>query len=128
MEGLPVFRAPKKRKLVQTRRGDEETSTPPLKDSNAATTEGDTADEIANVIRVRKPNSIARTGIKFSDTVRSHGDGGETTALVPIHSSSDKLTDMANRFIGSTGQVVDEDKHMYVSVKLSYTVCESINL
>lgn len=128
MEDLPVFRAPKKRKLVQNRRDEEKVPTPASTDGTAADTESQFPSETANVVRVRKLNKPMRTGIVFSNKVRDHGSDEPSTALVPVDSSNDRLKDMTNRFIGSTGQVIDEDKHMYAPVKLFHLTYPDIEL
>ena len=123
MEPVPVFRAPKKRKLIQSpnrRNNDELVST--REQEKGALDESanlDVVDNIATVIRARKSNRSAKSGITFSNTVRPVDNTDESKALVHADTSNDKLQDMSNRFVGSTGQVVDVDNHMYVSPILS---------
>jgi hypothetical protein len=111
MEDAPVFRVPKKRKVIQPRH-DIENKDRPLEETE--TTDGDGHEEPTHVARARKQFRNARGGITFSTASRPTDASDESWALIQQETSSDKLRDLSNRFVGSTGQVVDVDKHMYV--------------
>lgn len=126
MVGVPVFRATKRRRFARPR---EET----LSDSahQAALTKAgeyaerqDDGDEnvhdeaeagVSNLIRAKKHIRRAATGVQFSTTkVTREANHDTSKALVKSDVSVEKRIDITNRFVGGTGQVVNDDKHMFV--------------
>lgn len=117
MEPLPVFRAPKRRRFTKPLQAERPSSAPPLTqaDNNEPSSDeersGGEAD--ANVSLLRRPTKHPKAGVSFTSNVRASDEGSHDLALMPADTSSERLKNMANRFIGTTGQVVDVDKHMY---------------
>ena len=127
MDEMPVFRAAKRRKFARP----HERSSPdpaqqlasfsrdeggqPANDNTEVDRDG-TMIGISNLIRARKNVRRPVTGVQFS-TIRTprEADEGVSTALVQSDQTVDKPIDITGRFVGSTGQVVHDDKHMFVA-------------
>lgn len=128
MEEVPVFRSAKRRKFT---RAHQEPSSPeeqvpaspganggagePVSDEIENEDEDGVA--ISNLIRARKHVRKPVTGVHFS-TARAAREAEEDNATSTVAKSDtavDKPIDITNRFIGSTGQVVNVDRHMFVS-------------
>lgn len=116
MEDVPVFRAPKRRKFAKATHAETppESTTQLHADDIALSLEGPSDDEVpAAIPRYKKPHKSSRLGVTFTSNDRSHAEYDNGLALVPVDTANDRLKDVANRFVGTTGQVVDVDKHMY---------------
>ncbi|OAP65213.1 hypothetical protein AYL99_01185 [Fonsecaea erecta] len=123
MEDVPVFRAVKRRKFIRPQDSSAESPNAASSKTNDAVTSGgletsdddDDGDEggISSLLRARKHIRKAVTGVKFSNTKFMHG-ADETTGMEVVKSDQnvDKPIDITNRFVGSTGQVVNVDQHM----------------
>jgi hypothetical protein len=86
--------------------------------------EEDTGVTFAEIMRLRKPYRGRKAGIEFStdsSKSRSRMGGGDDDpaspgALISQDSEAERLRAISNRFTPHSGQKVDVDKHMYVSV------------
>jgi hypothetical protein len=134
MDETPIFRAPKRRKLARPQR-----DSPPAEPSQIApesaeiiakhaeqqNQQGAQMDEtdISNVIRARKHARRPITGVQFSTTTaaRQSADDAVAPSMDP-ESNAEKQIDISNRFVGSTGQVVNVDRHMFVGSAFSFVV------
>lgn len=117
MDELPIFRAPKRRKFAKPTHAEtlSDTTAPVRIDDDGLSSEGSSDDEAsATVSRSKKPIKTSRLGVTFTSNGRNHAEDGDEVALAPVVPADDRLKDMTNRFVGTTGQVVDVDKHMYV--------------
>jgi hypothetical protein len=111
MEAVPAFRAPKRRKLAKPSLAQEPFVQGGFHDSDAeARSASDNPDTIQTTLR--RPLKPARPGVSFSSRAQRHDEENNGVALVPVEDTRDKLRQMTNRFTGTTGQVVDVDKHM----------------
>ena len=117
MEELPVFRAPKRRRVAKP--GPEETSIQTLTRSqedvaiSLSQQDEDVHEDVFTAVsRSRKPIKPYRTGVIFTSASRPGGVNGDSLAVVPAEMASDRLKEISNRFVEPTGQVVDVDKHM----------------
>jgi ribosomal protein L21E len=116
MEDVPLFRAPKRRKFAKPLLAEKSSSAPRLaqdsehyrSDSRSSGDEQDTVQA-----HLRKSVKPSRLGVSFASNSRAHKDDEGQLAVVSANTTSDGLHQMTNRFVGTTGQVVDVDKHMY---------------
>lgn len=118
MEEVPVFRAPKRRKFAKATHAETppESTTQVHADDDGLSSEVPSDDEApAAVPRYKKPLKSSKLGVTFTSNDRSHGDDKSGLAPAPVDTANDRLKDVANRFVGTTGQAVDVDKHMYKS-------------
>ena len=119
MDATPLFRAPKRRKVAHLRHIEEDSEAHPPADESVVPDENvdkDDEDHVSKLVRGRKSFRLARPGITFSTAVRFDGDQPQSTALTLADNTSDQPRDMINRFVGSTGQVLDTDNHhMFVA-------------
>ncbi|KAJ9607216.1 hypothetical protein H2200_008288 [Cladophialophora chaetospira] len=120
MEEVPVFKSAKRRKLTRTRMETSPDSAPQSASNNNngsaranASNEDDHEDDavISKLIGARKNVRRPATGVHFS-TTKAAPEEDSSQAPVRLDESDEKPLDMTNRFIGSTGQVVNVDKHM----------------
>ncbi len=134
MEEVALFRASKRRKFARTHREpapapdavDLPTPSQPTKAAESAgddeTQEKSDAEiDISNLIRARKQIRRPVTGVQFSNTKATRENAGNdaSSAMVKSDQPIDRPLDIANRFVGGTGQVVNVDKHMFVSLPQS---------
>jgi hypothetical protein len=116
MDELPVFRAPKRRKVARPQSAERPSSAPPfVHDLNDGSKSGSqSSDEEGNAVQPqrRKPIKPSRLGVSFTSNALSHTEDDEALTIVPVDATSDNLRHMTNRFVGTTGQVVDVDNHM----------------
>ncbi|EXJ95474.1 hypothetical protein A1O1_00596 [Capronia coronata CBS 617.96] len=129
MDEVAVFRASKRRKVnrAQQERSPEPAalgaSTPPLRvedkqdDTDKPQNEDDDRSEVdlSHLIRARKQLRRPVAGVSFSNARTTHNrpdDDGFDSAIVKADQSVDKPLDITNRFVSSTGQVIDVDQHM----------------
>jgi hypothetical protein len=117
MEEIPVFRTQKKRKVARHRSESVEDPSDSDNDLEAGLdSPGRTGHETqSNIIRAQKFGRRIKGGITFSAAPRNPASTDQNLALTAAQPAEDKIKDMSSRFIGSTGQAVDVDKHMYVS-------------
>jgi hypothetical protein len=108
MDSAPVFRAPKRRKVFRSTIED-------VKEPEIDAHHGSSSNDEVGVVRKSKTSRAQKKGVMFSNTVISNREEGSASALVQAETSSEGFKDMSNRFVSSTGQVVDVDKHMYVT-------------
>lgn len=126
MEPVPVFRAAKRRKFTRPHEDSPvESSQQSLvaEGSDLKQPGGESEDDdqdapdtaISNLIRARKNIRRPATGVQFSTTrpTRENGDADSGAVLRPDENVENAL-DFGNRFVGSTGQVVNVDQHMFV--------------
>ena len=133
MEEIPIFRASKRRKHNKVH--DDSTAEiaidqPTISELDRPVTEGelprnetqDEDDESSNagggggVIRARKQFRRPVTGVSFSNSRPCEHDE-RNSSLVKISVSDEaknRPVEITDRFISSTGQVVDVDEHMFV--------------
>jgi hypothetical protein len=108
MDSAPVFRAPKRRKFLKSTHDD---AAGPDVDTQLESS----SDDAVGVVRRSKTNRAPKQGMKFSNAAVRNLEDESALALVQAEPSSEGFKDMSTRFVSSTGQVVDVDKHMYVS-------------
>lgn len=116
MDEVPVFRAPKRRKFAKATNAETppESTTPVRSDDDGLSSQVPSDDEApATFPRLKKSLKPSRLGVTFTSNDRSHAEDESGLALVPVDTANDRLKDVANRFVGTTGQVVDVDRHMY---------------
>lgn len=114
-----MFRAPKRRKVVKGAKGDAENlAKAAASPQEPASDQGHSDDGIETTApRARRPNKHPKTGVTFTSTFRSRlANADDELALIPASEPPSKLRDMSERFTGTTGQVVNVDKHMYVAI------------
>ena len=117
MENLPLFRAPKRRKVAQVQHIDSDDVPAPLKEHNEVDEAMSQSGEegVDNVVRVQKRQRSVRSGVTFSTTSGRMSEQPGSTALARADPSHEKPRDMSNRFVGSTGaQAVNVNDHMFV--------------
>ena len=118
MEEIPLFRAPKRRKVYRLAAESEEDSA--IKDATGQPSNThDAAEEPSTIVRAQR-HPLRRTGVNF--TTSSHRlleENKDDLAQESSATSTANLQKIPERFIGSGGQVVNVDKHMYVLSLLS---------
>lgn len=137
MEEVAIFRSSKRRKFNRTQHEpaqDAPTALSPAsptkdvvesrdEDVEESKQDGDDAG-VSNLIRARKHHRRLVGGVQFSNTKSTHeasnDNDGTSTAMVK---AEENPIDITNRFIGSTGQVVDVDQHMFVAPDSSPPTC-----
>ena len=120
----PLFRPSKRRKIFRKRQGDEneedgaQPTSPRVADDDSVARSASPSDslDISEVIKVRRHNKSRGVGVAFSST----SSRPTTTTSVAetdtrTHDDAPRLQGIEDRFITHTGQVVDVDKHMFVS-------------
>ncbi|EXJ64169.1 hypothetical protein A1O7_00505 [Cladophialophora yegresii CBS 114405] len=124
MDEVPVFRVAKRRKFTRPREDvspDSVQQPPALSADERAepTLESNDNDHeeagsgISTLIRSRKHIRKPVTGVQFSNMKAVHQeDPSPSTELVRSDESEAKPIDITGRFVGSTGQAVNVDKHM----------------
>ena len=118
-----LFRPTKKRKFVRQVREDDDSHTPPIDQPNGdadPTAERalmSTEPTVAEIIRLRRASRALKHGVGFSNAKQVIDGQAESNALVTVDSGAERPTGISDRFIGHTGQVVDVDKHMFVSAR-----------
>lgn len=128
MEEVAVFRASKRRKLVRAQQDQssepEELLVPSQTNNdgdpagnNDTQEENDPEIDVSSLIRARKQIRRPAAGVQFSNNkaLREAEEETDTSAIVKTDQTIDRPLDIANRFVGSSGQVVNVDKHMFVS-------------
>lgn len=125
MEEIPVFRAAKRRKHTK---GPSQTLSDVITDGpgspskrrsssdnvNSEDSESDDAG-VMSVIKARKNLRRPTTGVHFSTSRSRPGqDDDNEGALVKSDQAVDRPIDITQRFVGSSGQVVNVDQHMFV--------------
>lgn len=128
MDEAPVFRATKKRKFARSRntQADENVDVDvdinlnkSLPEQLAESIASSDEVNISNLLKLRKQNRQRNTGVQFSQQKRIEDDDDglrEDMALATIDPAEERLRNISNRFVGSTGPVVDVDKHMFVPI------------
>jgi hypothetical protein len=125
MEELPVFRAAKRRKhtkgpsetIPDSNPSGPTTSSINLPSGDNVDSEGKDSDDadVSALIRARKQLRRPATGVHFSTSKARLGqDDGNDGAIVKADETVDRPVDITQRFIGSSGQVVNVDQHMFV--------------
>ncbi|KAH0843925.1 hypothetical protein AYO21_08315 [Fonsecaea monophora] len=127
MEDVPVFRATKRRKFVRPQQGSSaespEAASPKVVDvlsrgGNESLGDDDDEDDggVSSLLRARKHVRKVVSGVQFSNTKVTQ-QSRETTGMEVVKSDQDvdKAINITNRFVGSTGQVVNVDQHMFVA-------------
>lgn len=114
-----MFRAVKRRKLARhhhdspSGEGSPKPSLDHVDDEDSMSGSTSSEADVGHIIRAR--NQIKRRpaiGVSFSNAkVASENEEDESTAMTK---AEDNLKDIANRFVGSTGQIVNVDRHMFV--------------
>lgn len=129
MEEAPIFRASKRRKhlriqeeppedLLQVEEKDQQSAHGP--NSRAHPESDDSNEETPSnggVVRARKNFRRPVTGVSFSNNKvgNTSSDGNPRSSLVKAtDESTRKPIDITDRFVSSTGQVVNVDQHMFV--------------
>jgi hypothetical protein len=128
MDDVPIFKSSKRRKLTRPRdlqEVDQEAATPNINDTDVTTAKHDQDDnespKVAEVSGVIKARALRRPvgGVQFLTARPMHHDGNDnSSALRKLDANEDKGIYIGNRFVGSTGHVVNDDKHMFVSLQL----------
>lgn len=111
-----MFRPAKRRKFVRHHEREPSPSTEQGSESQGdveATAETSQGVDLASIIRARKQNKT-RGGVSFANTKNAHQDRTDDSTALVKPDSADRLKDMKNRFVGSTGQIVDVDENMCV--------------
>jgi hypothetical protein len=125
MDEVPLFKSSKRRKLARPRdreiKKDESATHSVSGDQPLVTVRTDTSDDerpgstgLSGVIKartVRRPTG----GVQFSTakaTLDNHDDA--SLALQKLDVDGVQMIDIGSRFVGSTGHVVNDDKHMFV--------------
>lgn len=125
MEEVPVFRAAKRRKHA---RGPSqpipdsilsEPATPSMDQGSVDNVDSEdhgSADaDVSTLIKARKQFRRPTTGVHFSTSKARLGqDDSSDGTLVKADQTVEKPIDITQRFIGSSGQVVNVDQHMFV--------------
>lgn len=120
-EEVNLFRPAKRRKVQRSRLRAQDGNTNIEVDSPStepSTRNSDQSNEpaIAEILRLRKANKSRRHGIEFSNTRNNAAyEAGMSNSVALIDPQVDKLKAISDRFVGHTGQIVDVDKHMFVS-------------
>jgi hypothetical protein len=127
MEEVPVFKAMKRRKLARPQHEFSPERLPQPVPPNAKEVaerpehgnvdhDEDARNDVAisNLIRARKQARRPVTGVQFSTAKMVRGTSQDE---MPETSNevAEKSIDISDRFVGSTGQVVNVDKHMFVA-------------
>jgi len=130
MEEVAVFRASKRRKVARPHREASPESapraTPTFSEIGASKSVGsgpeqrnvgddDDEVEVTNLIRARKNYRKPVTGVRFSNTKDVPEDEARNTetAMIRTDQPPEQSMDITSRFVSSTGQVVNVDRHMY---------------
>lgn len=126
MEDLPVFRAAKRRKHTRVQSDSGQALSPPeatrlpedqLDGGDDYNQEVESTDkDVSSLVKARKQFRRPTTGVKFSNAKASRPGGGSGfgTTIAIADESTDRPIDITQRFVGSSGQVVDVDQHMFV--------------
>ena len=118
MEEVPLFRAPKRRKVIKPPHVESDATTPTTsQDRDGSPIDGEQSgnEAYAPAHRLKKPFKPSRPGVTFTSNARTRVEAPDTMTVVPSSTADDRLKDISNRFVGITGGTVDVDKHMYVS-------------
>jgi hypothetical protein len=120
----PVFRASKRRKVIQKRRDDDELSDQDVATRTTSTTvagskqqdvETETREGSVSLSHVR-PSGLRKGGVAFSSTRNINGSG--TSSVVDTNAPPTPLNPVEHaqaRFVAPTGHVASaDDKHMCV--------------
>jgi hypothetical protein len=125
MEELPVFRAAKRRKHTKvpsqtvpdsiTVEPGSLTNKQPSGD-NVNSEDSDSGDfKVTSLIKARKTLKRPITGVHFSTSKTRLGEEDDNSgALVKADQAVDRPINITQRFVGSLGQVVNVDQHMFV--------------
>ena len=72
-------------------------------------------EDIANVLKARRPGRGGRGGVIFSNSRQFHleDEPDESARLTPSQEPT-PLNAISDRFVGHTDQKVDADRHMWV--------------
>jgi hypothetical protein len=134
MDGVPVFRVAKRRKFTRPREdispdSIQQPSAPSADESAELPNESNQNDQeevdagSSTLVRPRKQVRRPVTGVQFSNRKAIHqADGNTSTALVRSDENEAKPIEITDRFVGSTGQAVDVDKHMFVPLPTSPSI------
>ena len=134
MDEAPIFRAPKRRKVIKPTFDSSIPSPNQISPGSSQLTNTVNThfvsddDDSAKVVRGQRHHAGRKAGIHF--TASSHREESADAHLTALVSSEapppPKIVDIPNRFVNSSGQVVDVDKHMYV-VPFSSTYVTNMN-
>lgn len=123
---MAVFRSAKRRKINRPEKEKSpETAPLPLstltrEDEDQQKEDGETSIEdssevdLSNLIRARRHVRRPVAGVQFSTTKPTHSPDDESAAS-KVEQTVDKPIGITNRFVSSSGQVIDVDQHMFVS-------------
>lgn len=118
MDETPLFRANKRRKFIRQKQETSElnSQTEDQPSNQDISSVGDDDVDVTTLIKTRKQARPRATGVLFSQQKRFEGGDEPTNTLdlVKVDPEEERLRQISNRFVGSTGQVVDDDKHMFV--------------
>lgn len=131
MDEVAIFRSAKRRKFTRQPLGalpeqvtlsagiEEDQEARPSGHADPPKDEdGDDDVDVSNLVRARRTHRKPVTGVQFSNTKAMHGEkegASSTAAMVKTDQAPGRLIDITNRFVGSTGQAVNVDRHMFVS-------------
>ncbi|KAK5052493.1 hypothetical protein LTR84_002357 [Exophiala bonariae] len=127
MEELPVFRAAKRRKhtkgpsQIVPDSATVEPGSPSKRQpsgENITSEDSDSGDtRVTSLIKARKNLRRPTTGVHFSTSKTRLGEDDDNNgALVKTDQAVDRPIDITQRFVGSSGQVVNVDQHMIAFV------------
>lgn len=117
MDDVPLFRASKRRKYARPKNEESENAVSEHGDDSHGPSGVDSQDvDVSAVLKMRKANKARQTGVSFTNIPSRIDQNAEVKAWIKAapDEEDDKLQDIGSRFVKSTGQVVDVDKHMYV--------------
>ena len=125
-----MFRAAKRRKLARHQQEHsvsmdsmDQPASPYANQAEERAANGNNNDQVEDdedapiscLIRARKHIRRPVTGVQFSTTKTARGPVDDTSRMdMTSNESMQRPIDITDRFVGSTGQVVNVDKHMFV--------------
>lgn len=120
------FRPAKRQKHIRKRPESDDMSHAIAGESTTPGPEGslqedasDSNDETLKVMRLQKPRRLRKGGIEFSTSRKPDlGKDSRLESALAENAEADLVKAKFDRFTAHTGQKVDVDKHMYVSVVL----------
>ncbi|KAJ9651839.1 hypothetical protein H2198_008904 [Neophaeococcomyces mojaviensis] len=108
MDEIPVFRAVKRRKQTH-------------KQGEGYLETGSEDENISHLVKARTQPRARLKGVQFSNQKSTVAENANEVALIQADSAPSSRHGITERFVGSTtGQVVNVDKHMYVTLFTFY--------
>ncbi|KPI39250.1 uncharacterized protein AB675_5228 [Cyphellophora attinorum] len=106
MDEVPLFRAPKRRKVdpTATTRGRTVSPGPETGDGND--------DDGPQMLTLRRPARPGKTGVLFTSAKAGPSDRSADMTVMKAAAPEQHLEDIAGRFVGSAGHRIDVDHHM----------------